>query len=203
MLYVRNYINKLPRHPTRKYRTRDVNRIRNVIVHTTVPFTSPEEVAKFDISPTYRWPDGKVRPNPISPQGCPACTYHYLIDNKGEIYQALYHKEVSWHAPPLNTVSVAIGLMYSPLDPDGKDRGNVSPSQAMYDSAVALCAKICGLKSLLRNVNDPGQIKGHREVLGSGHKVINGVKKYRRSCPGWAMDMDSFRADVAAKMQEE
>ena len=199
MLWIKNLTSKLPRHPTKTYNTRQVGQVDMLVIHTTVPFVdSPQQLAEYAVSPLTIWPDGVQRRNMLSRTGAPAVPYHYLVGERN-IYQALRLNEVSWHASGYNTRAVGIGLLYNPLDSDGKDRGNVAPPEATLENAIRLCVKICRLKTLLPGITEGDQIFGHRELLGTGHEVVNGVIRYKKSCPGFGLDMDTFREAVEAR----
>ena len=48
---------------------------------------------------------------------------------------------------------------------------------------------------------DPDNIKGHRELPGTGYRIVNGVKKLRKTCPGMLVNLDKVRYIVSMAVQ--
>lgn len=178
-------INDLPRHPTRKYRKRTFKKINKIVVHTTDRDWSILELAEYDINPNH-----------ISPEGCPAITYHDVIMKQGNVLHTLNYNEVSYHAGGYNTGSIAVALMYRCTSSiTGKD--TFGPSDAAYKALRSHCGKLC-----LRFGLTPDRVFGHRELKGTGWFLNSrGSKRLRKTCPGLQINLNKLREDAARYMQ--
>lgn len=172
-MVIQNIVNELPRHPTRKYKRRNLKDIKTFVVHCTDgKHDTPRSVAEYHISPGCH----------ISPEGIPAIAYSFFIMPNGIVYQTLAYEEISWHVGNWNKSCLGIVLAY-------KDEGNLPP-QEQYDALIKL------LKYLMNELNID-EVVGHRELEGTGY-IINkyGQKDLLKTCPGMSIDLDQLREDI-------
>jgi N-acetyl-anhydromuramyl-L-alanine amidase AmpD len=169
--------------PKRRYETRDIKDITKIALHCTGP-GAPElmPLARYDITPR---PD-----HHISPLACPGFTYHYYID-EDIVYYTSSLENITWHAGTHNKNSIGVCMRY-------KSKDNPNPPskkqlQAVYDLLVHLCLKL-GIT--------PDRIRGHRELWGTGWKMVNGTKKLRKTCPGLLVDLHQMRYTVSRGIQK-
>jgi len=184
----------LPRHPTKNYSVRSQSKIKRIVVHTSNWNTTPEKLAKYDITPYYII-NGKKYYNHISRTGCPAITYHECFMDDGTIYYTLPYEETSWHVGAWNPGSLAFCMMYVPTDKSsGVDVR--APSENMIRSIQVRLGDVC-----LHLRFTPDKIVGHRELSGTGWYLFKGSKKFRKTCPGMLVDLDQLRLNVSKYMQ--
>lgn len=178
--------NELPRNPNpnRRYKQRHINEINGLVIHSTN--------GNGDLFPLARYFTTPSNSNHISKLGAPQFCYHYWIDYNSAVYYCTSHNKISWHAGNHNPSTVGIALRYRYTN-----NKQPPPSQQLY-GAYAICVKLC---LTLPNI-DPTKISGHRELLGTGYKIENGKKIYRKPCPGWQIDMNQFRYNVMILLQE-
>lgn len=175
----------LPRHPEKKYKKRPLSKIKRIVVHTTDMEIDPYELAKFDIGPNH-----------ISSSGCPAITYHELVMPNGFVYKTLDFNEISWHAGPWNTSSIAIAMSFKATDPKtGKDRWGPT------DKALAAVVRECGRLCLKLGI-EPTKVVGHRELYLTGWFWVKGSKRLRKTCPGLKVDLEELRRMVIIYVQQ-
>ncbi len=136
-----------------------------------------------------------LRPNHISSKGCPCPTYAYWISRRGTIYKVAQEAYATWHAgvglatrqlyriPDWNQVAIAICFAHKPGAEDGL-------TDEQLEAGQLLCAEI----ALRRNIQS-ADIKGHRELAGSGYYPKNPAR-LRKTCPGLDVDLVAFRAAV-------
>lgn len=128
-------IGKLPVHPTRKYRTRELSMITRVVIHhsATPYYIKPEEIARFH----------------VNGRGWPGIGYHYLVDHFGIIYKCWPASTVTYCVAQGNVPSLCVCLI-----------GNFEedkPTDKQLAAAAWLTREIVqayGIKDVL----------GHREV---------------------------------------
>ena len=184
-MQIKDVRNSLPLNPNpkRRYNTRKLNSITQIVLHCTgtgMPKLMP--LARYDITPR---PD-----HHISPQGCPGFTYHYYID-KDTVYYTSDAKNVTWHVGTHNENSVGVCMRYqSENNPNPPSKEQL---QVTYDLLIRL--------SLELGVS-PNHIKGHRELLGTGYQIINGVKKLRKTYPGLLVIMEEVRYIISKGVQK-
>jgi N-acetyl-anhydromuramyl-L-alanine amidase AmpD len=174
--------------PRRRYKRRKLKKITKIVIHSTgtgEPNLVP--LARYDVTPR---PD-----HHISPKGCPGFTYHYYVgrdEGQGDpnIFFTSDLENITWHAGKHNKNSIGVCMKY-------KYQGNPNPPsdgqlQALYRLLVHLCLEL---------KIDPDNIRGHRELRGTGYKIVNGVKKLRKPCPGMLVNMDALRNIIARGVQ--
>lgn len=128
----------LPRHPDRRYETRALARIRQLVIHHTAadPEVSVETVAQKHVNEL----------------GWPGIGYHFVIDADGRIYQTNDLTTVSFHARQANPTTVGIAFC-----------GNFDeavPKDAQVGSGGWLCAY------LLRELSLPqDNVRGHQDLV--------------------------------------
>ena len=169
----------LPTHLTRRWRQR-TKPIARIVVHCTGGTAqSPATTALYHISPTCHVQRG----------GCPGICYHWHVDDEGIISHCTDHGLVTWHAGSLNATSVGVVLAY-----EGKHR----PPQAKQMAAlVELLARLCHDLAL-----PASRVIGHREVGWLALRLGRGSRTLRKVCPGMAIDLETLRAAVAARMEQ-
>ena len=89
-------VDELPKHPTKKYRTRDIDDITTMVVHHTV---SPADRATSSIAQYH-----------VSHHDWPGIGYHFMIGADGLIEQTNYLSTISYHASDGNPYSIGICL---------------------------------------------------------------------------------------------
>ncbi|MFQ5596120.1 MAG: N-acetylmuramoyl-L-alanine amidase [Anaerolineae bacterium] len=131
----------LPRHAERRYETRRMAQIQQLVIHHTgaAPALSVEAIAKKHVEEL----------------GWPGMGYHFIIDAAGQIYQTNNLTTVSFHARHAN--STTVGIAFS---------GNFDaavPADAQLESGGRLCAY------LLRELSLPVEnIRGHNAFVSTG-----------------------------------
>ena len=134
---IRNVVDQLPKHPTRRYGKRSIDQIRYLVIHhSSGDNQSPEMIARFHSTSDH-----------LKKGGAPAIAYHFYLTEDGTIYQTNRLDTVSWHVANNNTPSVGICLS-----------GNLDqhpPTEAQQKSIVALT------KILKQQLPNPVAIKPH------------------------------------------
>jgi N-acetyl-anhydromuramyl-L-alanine amidase AmpD len=97
---IKNLINQLNWHPTRRWRVRQLSEIDRIIIHQELADSSIEKVNAYHISPNH-----------ISAKGCPRICYHYGIRKNGEIVQMNELSSVVWHTKGQNANAIGIMLV--------------------------------------------------------------------------------------------
>ena len=136
---ISNQIDTLKWHPGRRWSTRDLTRINKIIIHQEMADGNVEIVNKYHI-----------RPNHISPLGCPHFCYHYGIEKTGEIIQANELNHITWHTTGQNDAGIGIMLAGNFAGP-GHEKNTVKPSKAQLYSLDELSNNLLeafGLSSL-------------------------------------------------------
>ena len=175
---------KLPRHPTRKWRTRKLPKIKTIVVHSTSSSNQdPFKTARYHITPGPQ--------NHISKKGCPGVTYHDLITEDGTIYHCNNYLDIIWHAGWINTTSIGVGMMHGDVD-------RIPPTPIQFDTLMKYLVVCC----LMFNIA-PKNVIGHREVAGMYILLGNGSRKYQKTCPGLTVDMDKLRLDLTFRLQRK
>lgn len=192
-------VNELPRHASKKYRTRSESKIDMVVVHCTDRDWTVQQLAEYDTagSLTYeRKVDGKLITdiNHINSAGIPGITYHDCIEESA-IYHTLPYVESSYHAGGYNSRSVAIAMLYRTTNPK-TSRSEYKPPDGMVKLTQCHAAELC-----LRFGLAPDRVFGHRELRGTGWDWIRGRKRLLKSCPGIKVNMITMRYNIAMYMQ--
>lgn len=176
---------KLARHPSRKYALRRARDIKGLVLHCTDNNWGVEELAQRDITPGPQ--------NPVSPRGCPECTYHYYVDYDGKIYHTVNDNKVTWHAAGYNTKTLSMVIRYTVT-------GNPNPPpEAQLKAAYRQLARLA-LK--YRITPDSLHLRGHRELKGTGYIVRAGHKRLKKTCPGLLINLDNMRVKIGRTMQK-
>lgn len=192
-------VGSLPVHETKKYKTRPVSKIKNIVLHCTDRDWTVQQLAEYDVvgKLTYeRKIDGATITdiNHISKTGLPAITYHDVISDNA-IYHTLSYTESSYHAAGYNSTSVAVAMLYRVTNPaDNKD--TFIPSERMVKLTQCKVAELCLMFGLT-----PDKIQGHRELKGTGWDIIRGRKRLLKTCPGMSVNLNSIRLNAAKYMQ--
>ena len=174
---------KMARHTTKKHDLRELSNIKRIVLHTTDWNTTPRRISEYDVAKNH-----------ISNTGCPGITYHEIIMTDTTCYKTLPYEEVSWHAGPWNTGSLAVALMYRVSNTAGVD--SYEPTEECLKAAVVRCGELCLSLGIT-----PDNVVGHRELQFTGWTWAKGSKVRRKTCPGMKIDLDLFRTRVAGYMQ--
>lgn len=170
----------LPKHSTRKWLKRD--NVSRIIVHTTASDNqNPHRTARYHVTPGPQ--------NHLSKKGAPGLAYHDFITKAGEVYHCNDYQDITWHCGIWNTSSVGVCMAFR-----GQD--NVAPTSAQ---AIALEEHLTILCLYLKIY--PQKIYGHREVPGMVTILGNGSKRWKKTCPGLAVDLDKLRRNVTLRLQ--
>lgn len=110
------YVNKLYRHKLSSYE-RKGSAIEQIIIHCTATdsevWDNVEACIKYDL-----------KLNHISNNGCPTCTYHFYVDQKGQVDQAVSVYLKTIHAGVQNWNSIAICINHG-----GEKNDVIEPEQ--------------------------------------------------------------------------
>jgi hypothetical protein len=135
-------VDSLPKHKTKTYKTRPLTDITTLTIHHTV-------------SPPSR-PIASIAAYHVDSRDWPGIGYHYVINDKGDIYQTNWLESISYHTgvSGYNNNEVSIGIA---LQDDFTDH---PPTQAALDSARWLVEK---LKADLGGL----EVRRHRDMPGA------------------------------------
>lgn len=191
MIKINNIVDKLPVHVSK---IPDVlYKPIGIIVHTTEKELDPHVLAKYNVTPSSD--------NHLSSTGAPSISYHYLTNPDGRVLKTQNEDKVVWHAKGFNSTHLGVAVNYqaSPV----KDRAFLNkkgkpdyPTQEAMDSLINLLTYLCIKFAIV-----PDKIRGHREMLGTGYKIVNSKRQYLKTCPGMGIDLDKLRLDVSKKLQ--
>lgn len=175
-----DFRDKIPRHPTRKWKKR--LSADTIIIHTTASDQqNPSVVARYHITPGPQ--------NHISSKGCPSIAYHDFIDKFGTVYHCNDYDDWTWHARIYNKRSIGVVMAFR-----GQDHGLPYPDQ--YDALLKHTTKLCLFLHIL-----PERVIGHREVPGMYMILGNGSIRYKKECPGLAVNMNKVRDEITRRLQ--
>lgn len=87
-------VDQLPKHPTLRYETRDLEAIDTLVLHHTAtgPEVTPDEIAAYHTS-WNQWP---------------GISYHYVLTSDGTLYQTQRLETMSYHVASRNRTSVGL-----------------------------------------------------------------------------------------------
>lgn len=171
---IKNIIDELPKHPTKKWGKRNLSIISEVIVHQAAARGATAfNVNTYHITPSSdKNHDGVIESwerNHLSDTGAPHICYHYVIEKDGTIEQCNNVTDITWHAKGHNIM--AIGIMLAGYF---KGRGHEKadePTKEQLDSLVWLLNKLHeDFPKISKN-----NYKGHCEV-----DPVNKI-----ACPGY------------------
>ena len=131
-----NVINELPWHESRKWSKRSLASIKKIIVHQELGDATVEQVNNYHI-----------KPNHISPNGCPHICYHYGISKEGDVYHCNHLSHTVWQAKGQNTSSIGIMLVGN-FDGEGHKGTSKGPSQAQLISLKKLIEHLLNMDKL-------------------------------------------------------
>ena len=135
---VTDVVDTLPKHPTLKYETRTLDKIKTLVVHhTAVPGTvGPNEIARYQVD---------VR-------GWPGIGYHFVIMPDGTIFQTNRLESISYHARQANPTSLGVAF--------AGNFDSAGPTEAQLQSGGRLLAWLLQTLKL-----DSSTIKGHKDFV--------------------------------------
>jgi hypothetical protein len=138
---------ELPEHPTKKYKTRSTDRIRNVVLHNS----ATKDGGAFSFARYH-----------VQKNNWPGIGYHYVILTDGTIQWCHDLNVISYHVGSSNGHAVGICLV-------GDFRFGNKPTKKQWKSALWLCND---LKNKLALKTE--EFKGHQEMPGYSWKVCPG-----------------------------
>ena len=99
---ISNITNRLPRHSQRRFPSRNLAQIEQIVVHHSggPSEQSIEEIARYHIGPNH-----------VCASGCPGILYHFAITRQGQAYQVNKLETIAWHLAGQNTKSVGVMLI--------------------------------------------------------------------------------------------
>lgn len=169
---------KLPRHKTRQWKKREG--ADTIVVHTTASDNQdPFKTARYHIS----------LGNHISAGGCPGLVYHDFITKEGVVYHCNDYTDWTWHASAYNKRSVGVTMAFR-----GQD--DIFPCEAQYTALLEHLVILCLYLKVL-----PERVIGHREVPSMWTWIGQGSKRYKKSCPSMAINLDKLRHEVTLRLQ--
>ena len=124
---IKNLVNQLEWHPTRRWASRQLSEIKKIIIHQELGEGSIENVNTYHI-----------HPNHISSKGCPRICYHYGIRKNGEIVQLNELSNIVWHTKGQNRVGIGI-LLVGNFEGPGHNTGTSEPSEKQILALDFLC----------------------------------------------------------------
>jgi hypothetical protein len=122
-----NQIQTLAWHRARRWSTRELASINKIIIHQEMADGTVELVNRYHI-----------RPNHISPLGCPHFCYHYGIEKSGEVIHANELNQVTWHTTGQNDTGIGIMLAGNFAGP-GHESNTEDPAIQQLDALEELC----------------------------------------------------------------
>ncbi len=171
---IKNLVNHLEWHPTRRWRIRQLSSIRKIIVHQELGESSIENVNAYHISTK----------NHISPKGCPRICYHYGIRKNGEVVQMNELSSVVWHTSGHNTSGIGI-MMVGNFSGLGNTTAQSEPTSEQLESLAQL---IIYLQNAFNLTN--------QDVYGHYHFG-------KPSCPGYTIQewVESKRNELSSNIE--
>ena len=170
----------IPKHPTRKWKRRGL--ADTIVVHCTAGSQQdPNATAKYHIRPGPQ--------NRLSKRGAPGLAYHDYVTDEGIVFHCNNYNDSTWHARSYNSRSIGVTMAYRALD-------TVPPT---VNQLIALCKHIVTLCLYIKI--QPKRVLGHRELPWMSTILGNGSVRYKKSCPGMAVDMDDLRDTVTRGLQ--
>lgn len=125
----------------------------------------------------------------------PICAYHYYVTGN-KVWHMVGENILTYHAAPYNKDSVAFSIEYFA---SRDDKLNMKLRPELYENAIRTAAFLC-MKFKVLPIK--GKLVGHRELFGTGWvKDKNDQPILRKTCPGLAVDLDTFRYEVAKRIQ--
>ncbi|MEO9482556.1 MAG: N-acetylmuramoyl-L-alanine amidase [Ekhidna sp.] len=165
---IKNLITQLPWHSTRRWGTRHLSKIDKIVLH--------QELGEADVEAVNNY---HIKPNHISPKGCPHICYHYAIRKNGEIVQTNELSSVTWHTKGENISAVGI-MVVGNFNGPGYDMGTSEPTKEQIKSIKFL---VDYLQKSLRLTN--------QDIYGHYHFG-------KPACPGYELQklVESFRDNL-------
>jgi len=171
----------IPRHTTRKWKTR--NEVDTIIVHTSASDNQdPNKTARYHVTSGPQ--------NHLSKRGAPSISYHDFVAKDGTVYHCNSYTDITWHTKGWNNRGVGVALAF-------KGQLGHPPDSVQFRALKEHLVVLCLYMKIL-----PKDIRGHREGPGMILGVLGkGSKKYKKSCPGWGINLDALRDDVTRCLQ--
>jgi hypothetical protein len=135
---IQNLVDTLPRHSTKKYKTRSLSDIEYLVIHHSAvpPAAGPERIARYH----------------VTRQDWPGIGYHFLVGDDGTLYQGNTLETVSHHAANMNTSAAGICFLGSFM--------KEVPPEAQIQAGAQLTAW------LVQELGIPlDKVRGHKEFM--------------------------------------
>jgi len=174
-----NIIDEYPR-IEEKIKKRDLKDIHYIVVHHTVMDDEPIKADVYRLLKYFASKDNHITPG----KPLPAPAYHEImevVEGKVEFFEISYSQDITYHAGNWNKNSYGISI-------NQMDYEELTVDQ--YKRLVGRLADLC----IQFNIN-PGFIRGHRELKGTGWFLQNKKFKLRKICPGF-VNLRVLREDV-------
>jgi hypothetical protein len=169
--------------PKSKILTRDTTKgvIQKVVFHCTdADGWKPERLSQFF----------------VTERRFPVCAYHYYVMDQ-KVYHMVGENIITYHAAPYNSNGVAFSIDYFP---SRDEASNIKIHPDVYENGLRTATFLC-LKFKVLPIE--GCLVGHRELFGTGWlKSKTGDHILRKTCPGLAINLYSFRQEVTRRCQE-
>lgn len=131
--YVHDIVDQLPKHPSKVYSRRDLDKVEYIVVHHSAEDNqTPLDYANYH----------------VYTKGWPAIGYHFVIQPTGAIFLTNHVDTISYHVSGYNTKSIGICL--------SGDFTTKGPTSKQFKSLEFM---IKSLKEFFTNT----QVKGHRD----------------------------------------
>lgn len=165
---IKEIIDSLPWHETRKWDRRKPSKVKYLIIHQMASAGTVEQINNY-----------AIHPNHVSDQGAPHIFYHYFIDFDGTIFWCNDWEDITWHCKGKNTSSIGIGFRGDLRGPShhGKE---MELTKEQKKSVVQLLDYLClTLKIEKKNIKGHCEIDPTRKPNCPGLSAMIEIKKYR------------------------
>lgn len=154
---------------------RRISRIEEIIIHCTATdsekWDDPEACIDYDLNPNH-----------ISKRGCPTATYHYLVNQTGDVHQLVSANIKTWNCSGHNQGSIAVCINHGGEYDDAIE-------QAQYDSLVDT---ICHVIDFMDWSHDESEVKDRLHF----HRDFS-----NKLCPGVNLDKDNLITNVLLRLE--
>lgn len=150
--------------------------VREVIVHCTATdsklWDNPLACVEYDRNPNH-----------ISKKGCPTCTYHYYIEQRGKVYQMVSNYITTWHTKGHNEVSLAVCINH------GGEKADMIEEEQYNSLADTICYIFDFMDWSYTEKELRARLKFHRDYA-------------NKLCPGENLDKEQLIKDCLVRFGE-